>query len=209
MKTHSRLQILCTAFLLCTSMNLWAQPDDIGTWTSLTLKKNWKAITGDVRIEHRSEQNATALDCWFIRPNISYKLTDWFRTEGCYYYIRKTSSSSHRTLLGFTTMVHSGALSCSLTERWQYNYVIETGASSHVIRSKFNTAFQIEDTPFHPYIATEIFTATHWNESRHYLGCTIKRQDINHSMDIFYEYRLRSNHSTQEHIIGIGYSLSL
>lgn len=208
MKTHYRPLLLCVAFLLTTNQLLRAQADDLGTWSSLTLKKSWGALTSDVRLEHRSEQNISSLDCWFIRPNVSYKITDWLRAEGCYYYIRKPASSSHRTLLGFTATVLSGALSCSLTERWQYNYAIETGVSTNSLRSKINMAYQIENTPFRPYVATEIFTSAHWNESRHYLGSTVKL-DTHQSLDVFYEYRVRSSRTVQEHIIGIGYVINL
>ncbi len=197
--------------ILFSPVTIFAQDivnDDFGAWTSLVVKGSKNNFYGDLRFERRSQNGGIKdLECWFIRPTIGYRLTDWLSIESSYYYINKPSSICHRTLLGFKTYLKDGAFTFSLTERWQYHYIVATSSSINCLRSKPNISYSISNSPFKPYIAFELFTAQHWNETRHYTGTSITIND-HHSFEIFYQYRLRVN-MHQEHIIGLGYIYSI
>lgn len=188
--------------------NVTAYADDFGSWIDVQLNHKFSnEVYSAIRIEHRTKNNMKDLDVWFVRPTIGYNLTSWLKADLSYDFLRTTTTTTHRSLLGITGTLRQGNMSMSIKERWQYAYTPDSKKAANTLRSKFTASYAIPNSIFKPYVAMEIFTDKKWQKTRHYIGTDIKlsRQS---SLDVYYLWYTFAD-NTASHIIGLGYNLNL
>lgn len=193
---------------LLTVANVTAYADDFGSWIDVQLNHKFSSkVYSSIRVEHRTKNDMKDLDVWFVRPTIGYNLTSWLKADLSYDFLRTTTTTTHRSLLGITGTLRQGNLSVSVKERWQYAYTPDSKTAANTLRSKFTASYAIPNSIFKPYVAMEVFTDKKWQKTRHYVGTDIKLSSQS-SLDVFYLWHTFSDKEAK-HIVGLGYNLSL
>ncbi len=186
--------------------NVTARADDFGSWIDIQLNHKFSnEVYSAIRIEHRTKNNLKDISAWFVRPTIGYNFTSWLKADLSYDFLRTTTTTTHRSLLGITGTLRQGNMSMSIKERWQYAYTPDDKKAAHTLRSKFTASYAIPNSIFQPYLAFEIFTDKKWQKTRHYIGTDIKFSSHS-SLDVYYLWHTFADNEAS-HIIGLGYNL--
>lgn len=216
--------IAAAAALLCT-LPLGAQTStDLGSWGSLQLVKSWKgqerpqspAPYAMARFEHRSFQNVSATECYFLMAGGGCAFNKNIKADLSYEYWTLPASGNinvHKGVAAITGSLASGPLAVSLREKYELAYTPTRESMTHTLRSRLRAQYSVCDKKLTPYMMYEFFnglTDGNWIRSLHYAGmeCRISSHS---SIDIFYMYHMFDSKGVNaaEHVAGIGYNLSL
>lgn len=187
---------------------------DFGTWSSIQATKNISGCYAFFRGEHRSCQNVTDTEAWFISAGGGYKFAPWINADLSYEFWKLPSSGNptiHKGVLSITGTLRRDNLAVMLREKYELAFNASSKALSHTFRTRLRTQYSFEQTPLTPYLMYEYFAGlgTGWQRSLHYLGTEIKVAP-HHMIDVFYMYHLydASPSIKSRHLLGLGYYLT-
>lgn len=198
--------------------------DDFAVWGSITVRKHFvEGLSGSLNCEIRSANTVSDIGLWWINPELKYKFNDYFTAEAGYRYSNVNRSEyyeqAHRWYAGGTAGVDFGPFRLTWRELLEQIYYTdrEPGAYGRAIsylRSRLGMKLNLEAMPFDPYVEVENFLyvadykAGQVGIMRYTAGVRVPVGQV-HSLGIYYRYQQYFNSSPNEHILGLGYVLSL
>ena len=205
--------LLC-AFTLF-SANSFAQTNtDLGTWSSIQIVKSLGAPYLMARAEHRSYEQISATECWFLMAGGGYNFNSWLKGDLSYEYWKIPSAGDmvqHKAVLCFTETLKREGLAFALREKYELAYNPAAESFSHTLRTRLRGQYKAPDSIFTPYLMYEFFTNLNngkWVRSLHYAGTEISLGN-GHSLDFFYLFHLYSSAFGPNacNLLGVGYTL--
>lgn len=205
---YSRLLLLLTLL----PATLFAQTqNDLGTWVSGQVIKNFDKAFATVRLEHRSFDNISATECFFAVAGGGYYLTPWLTGDLSYEYWNVPSAGDlvmHKAVASLSASHKSGDLSVAFRAKYELAFNAAGGDPSHTFRWRLRTQYAPEGWKARPYAMSELFTGVNapaWIRSLHYLGAEIPMGK--HMLDLFYMYHLfpQGISTSSCHLLGAGY----
>lgn len=197
--------------LLCAFRANAQTQNDFGTWTSIQVNKVWDKPYAFVRAEHRSCDNVTATEAWFLAAGGGYNFAKWLKADLSYEFWQVPVSANptwHKAILAVTGTLRSGNLAFLLREKYEFAVNGETGAITNTLRSRLRGQYTAGICT--PYIMYEFFNGFEgqgWLRSLHYAGTEINLGK-GHSLDFFYMYNLYDANPIygSRHLLGAGYN---
>lgn len=186
--------------------------NDLGTWVSGQVIKNFDKAFATVRLEHRSFDNIGATECFFAVAGAGYKFTPWLTGDLSYEYWNVPSAGDlvmHKAVASLTASHRSGDLSVAFRGKYELAFNAAGGDPSHTFRWRLRTQYAPEGAAVRPYAMAELFTGVNspaWIRSLHYLGIEVPAGK-QHLIDLFYMYHLfpRGASTSSCHLLGAGY----
>ncbi len=220
-----RYILLLTAVLLFPLIS-WGQTSDAGLWLSINIEKKITPLLSiNFDQELRMNENITEAGTIFSDIGISYKINKYLRVSANYRFINKrrmddSYSNRHRYYFDLMFRKKFKPITISFRTRFQSQYADVYSSKDGKIpqyysRNKLSIKYDFSKK-IQPYISAELFSPLKYpynvfmDNARYCIGTeyVINRM---HTLDFFYlfqkEYKVKNPLS--EHIIGIGYSLSL
>ncbi|MBO8482226.1 MAG: DUF2490 domain-containing protein [Muribaculum sp.] len=198
---------------------------DFGVWGSVTLKKQFVGgFSGSLNCEIRSDSNVSNIALWWINPELKYKFNDYFTAEIGYRYSNVDRSDyyeqAHRWYTGGTAGMDWGPFRLTWRELIEQIYYTDRpeGSSGRVVsylRTRLGIKLNVENMPIDPYFDVENFfhisdyRAGEVGIMRYTAGLRIPFGGGMHTLNIYYRYQQYFTSSPDDHILGLGYVLSL
>lgn len=205
--THRHITVLLAALLLplCAKAG---SGDDFGTWTAINLKGNiTEKLKAGFWFEMRTKDKCTSIDCFDILPSISYDVLPFLELGVGAELVDARAFKE----IGFrpyaTIHLASGPLEFSLREM-PFIEIYTNAPTTFTLRSSVKITWAIPDTRITPYVNIELFTRSHWEKTRHYVGVDFgfgKRS----SLDLFYMYYSFAGETAQRHLVGVTYNIKI
>ncbi|MBQ0024910.1 MAG: DUF2490 domain-containing protein [Bacteroidales bacterium] len=187
---------------------------DFGTWSSIQVNKSISDCYAFLRAEHRSFQNVSSTEAWFIATGGGYKFAPWINADLSYEFWKLPSAGNtalHKGVLCVTGTLRRDNLAVILREKYELAFNASSKALSHTSRTRLRTQYSFQQAPVTPYLMYEYFVCagTGWQRSLHYMGAEIRIAPHN-MIDIFYMYHLYDSSPSVKscNLLGIGYYLS-
>lgn len=202
-----RRALLSSVILLLLAASA-ARADDSGMWNYLQATYNLgkTPVYVGFRAEYRSCNNFSDTDLWFLRPLVGWKITPWLKWEVMGDYMRKPGNVQiYQAMTGLSATLREGPLSVTLRERYLYSRNVTADTQKHYLRSYLKAAYKIDNSPFTPYLAVEVFSWDDWIKTRHYAGSAL-RIDPCCSLDFYYQYHTFATRPAS-HLLGVGCNL--
>lgn len=205
-----KLLLLAVAFALSAVAMSAQDKDDFGIWQNVTItgKLSPKWSVG-ICAEHRSKDMVQALDCALVMPNVSYKPWSFMKLDLASEYIMCGDCTQWSLRPSVSLYVPStGDLDLSFRFLPIYEHTIETGEGVWTLRSRVKAAYNLESIHLTPYVSSELFTASQWKKTRHYVGAEYSFGKHS-AIDVYYMYYIMAGKSWQRHVAGITYIFSI
>lgn len=205
-----KLLLICFMLLLSGFCLSAQEKDDFGIWQNITvtgkIAPKWSI---GICAEHRSKDMAQDLDCALVMPNVSYKPWPFLKFDLASEYIMCGDCTQWTLRPSASFYVPStGRLDVSFRFLPIYEHTVETGVSTWTLRSRVKAAYNLESIPLVPYVSSEIFTASQWKKTRHYVGAEYSFGKHS-AIDVFYMYHIMAGKQWQRHVAGITYIFSI
>ena len=214
MKIEIRAAIVAATLILSGFCASAQNETDFGTWASLQVNKNWTKAYAFLRGEHRSCQNVTSSEAWFVAAGCGCKFAPWINADLSYEFWKLPSAGNpfiHKGVLSITGTLKRDNLALMLREKYELAYNAASSSLSHTFRTRLRGQYSFAQAPVTPYVMYEYFVGagTGWQRSLHYLGAEI-RVSQHHMFDIFYMYHLYGSNPyvNSRHLLGLGYYLT-
>ena len=212
-KNHILAALL--AFLASSACVSAQTSSDLGTWCSIQAVKSWGQPYAMARLEHRSCNNISSTECWFLMAGAGYNLTKSLKGDLSYEFWKIPVSGNatvHKAVASLTGTLRREGLSASLREKYELAFNAAGGAPSSTLRSRLRVQYTPDRGVLRPYIMYEYFngfSGTGWIRSLHYFGADINL-GAHSGIDVFYMYHLYPQGSDllSANLIGIGYNLT-
>ena len=203
------------ALVFACATAVWAQGDDVGTWTSVQVMKSIERNYLMARVEHRSYDKLGATECYFGMAGAGRRFTNWLSGDLSYELWKVPASGNvtvHKGVASVTGSLKQDAMTLALREKYELSFN-EDGSTGHTLRSRLRAQYKVDGTVLTPYVMYEFFNGfagTGWIRSLHYAGTEI-RLGKGSVVDVFYMYHLHPDGggTTGCHTVGVGYVLNL
>lgn len=206
-----KLYYITALLLLCACPSRAQVQNDFGIWASAQVNKVWDKPYAFVRAEHRSCENVSATEAWFVAAGGGYNFTKWLKADLSYEFWQVPLSANptyHKAVLAVTGTLRSGSLAFMLREKYEFAVCGESGGISNTLRSRLRAQYTAGIcTPYLMYEFFNGFEGQGWVRSLHYAGTEINLGK-GHGLDIFYMYHMFSDPSGigSRHLLGLGYN---
>ena len=203
-----------------------AAQDDTAVWGFLTVKKavtpRWSLL---LKSEIHSRENTSTLDYWYVATGAGYRFTPWLRTDFGVLFVNSHGRASatvsdywrpiYRTYASFTFSHRVSNVRLAWREYWGYCWmpektvdgVYKKGSAYHEHRSRLRADITLPHSRFTPYAFIEEWNTSTLDRMRYATGITY-RLDKRQSIGLLYMYQDK-HHSTNTHVLGLEYDLTL
>ncbi len=231
MNKHIKIVLAGSIFFLLSVRIVFAQVNDAGLWTYMSIEKKVTArLSFDITEELRMNENITELGTFFTEAGGSYKVTDYFKVGAYYRFINKRQVDDHYSTrhqyhidLTFKKKFKPITLSFRTKFRGEYRDINSSDIGKlpyYYSENKLTVKYEI-NRKFEPYFFVEIFnpisrplkdshpSGVFMDQAKYCLGVdyTINRR---HGLDFYYlleqEYNVKD--PLTEYVVGLGYTYS-
>lgn len=202
-----KITLSAISLLLITTASFAQKTNDSGSWVNLQVNKGWSKVYAMARIEHRSNNNFSKTESFFVMAGGGYKFNPYIKGDLSYeHWEINPDVKLNKMILTGTGTLSRGQLSAQIREKLEYTFE-SSGKAAWNLRSRIRVQYAFDNSFFRPYIMSEVFNWNVWKRTLHYVGAELVVSK--HSMfDIFYLYHI-PNGSPVVHTLGVGYYLNL
>ena len=225
LSTTGLLKVIAVILVMFSSICARAEvkENDFAMWGSLTVRKHIvSGLSLSVNGEIRSANTVRDINLWWVNPELNFKFNDYFSLMAGYRFsqVNRTDhyEPGHRWYAGGTIGVGIGPVRLSLRELIEQIYYTDREKGSYgsvvsYLRSRLNVDLRFESLPFVPYAEVENFLyIIDYKKGttgimRYSAGVRIPVAKVN-TFNVYYRCQQYFNDSPNDHILGLGYTLS-
>lgn len=218
--------LLLVLYCLLPAARANAQDQDANLWMTISIeKKIIKPLSLTLTQEFRMNENITELGTFFTGLEVTYKINKYLRVSGGYRFINKrrvddSYSKRHRYYFDLSVRKKFKPVTLSFRTIFQSQYKDVFSSDDGKVpgnywRNKLELKFDAGKN-IQPYISAEIFTPLKrpyniFFDLTRYCGGVEYQINRMNTIDVYYMFQKENNVNAPQidHIIGIGYYLSL
>ena len=215
---------LVSLFFCGTAVAAGDRQDDFAVWSSITVRKHIvSGLSLSLNGELRTARTATDINLWWVNPELRFRFNELFSLEAGYRYARVNRidywEPAHRWYAGGTIGISIGPVYFYLRELIEQIYYTDrdpnaSGSVISYLRSRLRVELKMDALPITPFIGVENFLYLfdyrkgETGIMRYTAGVRVPVGKM-HSFSGYYRFQQTfSSSGLDEHILGLGYTLS-